>query len=426
MPAFDNLNSWVSSQLAASSGPAAWGLLFVAGALASLLPCVYPLYPITAAFLRSRGGTNRFAHPTAYYVGLGISYGSFGLIAALTGGAFNEALRLPIANLVIGAALVLLALATVGLLHFPILSQPVDGSRPGLLWTLIMGGGAGFLSSACVGPVVVSILLGIVTSSSGLTVGLVASAMTKMAIFGLGVGLPLLLIGVFGVGLPRGGRWMVSIQWIFGFLIAYFALGYVWKALSGFGLSESMATSVVTGALLLTVAVYSAQDSQTTATHRVTRSLWALVAVAGFFVMGRGMLGNAVAVNANPATSTPTVTTEVVGNLTWHLDKQTAYEDAARRGKPVFIDFHGDWCTNCKAFQKTTQTDSAFNAALSEAVLLKVYDSAPLFEEFKNDPRFVELKVGLPFFVVTDPAGNLVYKTSDFSKTNEMALFLRD
>ena len=219
---------------------------------------------------------------------------------------------------------------------------------------------------------------------------------------------------------------MVSIQWIFGFLIAYFALGYVWKALSGFGLSESMATSVVTGALLLTVAVYSAQDSQTTATHRVTRSLWALVAVAGFFVMGRGMLGNAVAVNANPATSTPTVTTEVVGNLTWHLDKQTAYEDAARRGKPVFIDFHGDWCTNCKAFQKTTQTDSAFNAALSEAVLLKVYDSAPLFEEFKNDPRFVELKVGLPFFVVTDPAGNLVYKTSDFSKTNEMALFLRD
>jgi thioredoxin:protein disulfide reductase len=57
-------------------------------------------------------------------------------------------------------------------------------------------------------------------------------------------------------------------------------------------------------------------------------------------------------------------------------------------------------------------------------VLLKVYDSSDLFKEYRNDPRFPELKVGLPFFLITDTQGNLLYKTNDYLKTEEMQLFL--
>lgn len=52
-----------------------------------------------------------------------------------------------------------------------------------------------------------------------------------MSSFGAGVGSPLLAIGVLGVKLPRGGRWMVYGQWLFGLLIGDFSLGYFSKGL---------------------------------------------------------------------------------------------------------------------------------------------------------------------------------------------------
>ena len=162
IPLFDRLNDWVGAQLAASSSAEPFAFLFLGRLLASLLPCVYPLYPITVSILRGRRSElGRYAHPLAYYFGLSGVYFSFGIVAVLTGGAFNEVLRLPVANLAIGAALFALALATVGFLHFPAISgdfQPKDQGLPG---SVVMGGLAGLLSSACVGPVVVSILVGL-------------------------------------------------------------------------------------------------------------------------------------------------------------------------------------------------------------------------------------------------------------------------
>ena len=113
-----------------------------------------------------------------------------------------------------------------------------------------------------------------------------------------------------------------------------------------------------------------------------------------------------------------------VGNLVWHLDRDAAYTAAAASGKPVFIDFHADWCSNCKAFQTATQADSALNAALQQAVLLKVYGTSPLFDTYAASGEFPELNIGLPFFLITDTKSNILYRTSDYTATEDMALFL--
>ncbi|MFP4292871.1 MAG: thioredoxin family protein [Cyclobacteriaceae bacterium] len=110
---------------------------------------------------------------------------------------------------------------------------------------------------------------------------------------------------------------------------------------------------------------------------------------------------------------------------TW-VGEELAYQQAAQSGKLVFVDFHGDWCTNCKAFQKMTQEDQALNEALQNAVLYKVYDTSAEFEKYRNDERFPELKIGIPFFLITDAQGNVIYKTNDYTKTEEMMLFLED
>ena len=285
-----------------------------------------------------------------------------------------------------------------------------------------MGAGAGLLSSACVGPVVVSVLVGLVVAADAVTPALVVESATKMAVFGLGVGLPVVCIGVFGLSLPRAGRWMVWVQRAFGLLIAYFALGYAAKGLVGLGLDAGVATSVELGAILVLGAAFFLQHQDKALHERGRHAFLVLAAVSGFFVMARGLLpAGPTATAAEVSTRRPS---ETEHGLTWYLDRAQAYDEASKTGKLVFIDFYGSWCTNCKAFQANIGTDDRLRAALGNAVLLKVYDTSPLFKEYRADQRFPELSVGLPFFLITDAEGNVVYKTNDFTKTDEMKLFL--
>lgn len=421
-------NDWLSQQLGALGGAGSFGLLFLGGVLASLLPCVYPLYPITAAVLaRRQSRFGRFVHPLVYYAGLGGIYFTFGFVAAVTGGSFNDLLRLPAVNLIIGAVLLLLALATAGLLHFPAVVSSGTERGTGLANTFAMGAGAGMLSSACVGPVVVSILVSMAASTGRLSVGVVLIAATKMLLFGLGVGLPFALIGIFGLVLPRSGWWMVRVQRAFAVLIGWFAVTYVFKGLAGVGLSESTSHALLAGIAIVAAATFLAQHSEHDLQERTKRTVLVVAGVIGFFVIGRSLLQTSSAVAASTADPATTLSeTEQHGNLTWYLDKTAAYAAAARTGRPVFVDFHGDWCTNCQAFQKSTLSDANLNGALTKAVLLKVRDTTSLFDQYRGDNRFPELKVGLPFFAITDAKGSLLYKTSDFTKSDEMALFLTD
>lgn len=425
---FDQMNDWVGSQLAESTGIGSYLFLFLGGAMASLLPCVYPVYPLTVNFLRHRSSKfGKFAHPLAYYLGLAGIYLLFGIIASLTGGAFNEILRLPVANLSIGILLFIMALATVDYLHLPLFGGQIDSEHQGLGGTILMGAGAGLLSSACVGPIVVSILIAIASNASGITFALAATAAIKMMLFGLGVGIPVLLLGVFGMALPKSGKWMLYVQWIFAVLIGYFAYGYLVKGLNGSGLSNEVAFSVFIGAVLLFLAAFQLQSKEKPKQKRVSLALYSLAGVIGFFIIGANLLpassGTAATDQLN-STNTSQPNIEQKGKLSWYLNKEAAYQKAAETGKLVFVDFHGDWCTNCKAFQKKTQSDEALNASLQNAVLYKVYDTSSEFEKYRNDPRFPELKVGLPFFLITDAKENVIYKTNDFTKTEEMQLFL--
>ncbi len=421
---FDNMNGWVSQQLTSSSGAESYLFLLLGGILASFLPCVYPIYPLTVNFLRNRTSRlGKFSHPLAYYVGLAMMYFSFGIIASLTGGAFNEILRLPLANLTIGILLMLMALATIDYLHLPFFGGQVDSEHSGLGGTFIMGAGAGLLSSACVGPIVVSILVAIASNTETVSVGSTLTAALKMMSFGLGVGVPVLLLGVFGLALPKSGRWMLYFQWLFSILIGYFAYGYLLKGLNGLGFTDQQGVYVFLGAVLTCLATYHWQAKTKPKQERTATAIYTLGGVVGIMMMLTNALPTGI-VTTGTVNSVVANNVEQKGDLTWYLDKENAYEKAAETGKLVFVDFHADWCTNCKAFQKKTQTDLALNNALQQPILYKVYDTSPEFEQYRNDPRFPELKVGIPFFLITDAKGNLIYKTSDYTKTDEMILFL--
>lgn len=427
-----SMNAWVEGQLSAHSGSAmAFLFLFLGGWLASLLPCVYPLYPITASIVKGRAkpGGARWPHPLTYFFGMAAMYAIFGLIAGVSGGAFNVILRLPAVNVAIAAIFLLLAFATCGLLHFHFFGGGQIGDKtPGLLGTFVMGLGAGLLSSSCVGPFVISILIGIASgdAAGGFAVGAALIAAAKMLAFGVGLGTTFLVVGLFGARLPKSGTWMKYVQWALGALIAWFSYVYLEKGLSGCGFEPSAIGLVFAGALLLLFAVFRLQPDSFEPSQRMERALLALLAVISILALARGILQSAATAQTFVAASPGGPEVEQSGNLKWFLNRDDALAEAKKSGKPVFVDFYGSWCANCKAFEQLTHSNDALGKALGGAVLLKIRDTTPDFKVWQSDSRFPELKVGLPFFVIMDAAGNLLYKTSDYTRIDEMMLFLED
>lgn len=407
-----------------SSGTFDWtsGFLLIAGGvLASLLPCVYPLYPITVGIVRARGeGSPRILHPAIYYFGLITIYASFGLIAGLSGGAFNVILRYPIVNLVLSVLIFLLALGSLDLIHLPFFQSKEVKTVQGCGGTFFLGMGAGLLSSPCVGPVVVAILLRITVDSGAISIDSVLLAVFKMFLFGVGLGFPFLMIGVFGLSLPKSGKWMRWIQWVLGIFVLYFSYAYFQKSLLGWEISDSLIPLSAFGILFLLLCIYFFLPEEWDRYVRMKKTLF-----LGGVVLSAVGLVILFTQNLRGSNSVSAMEIETRGNLSWFRSTSKAYEKAAITGKKMFVDFYADWCTNCNAFEELTQSDSALNEALQGVVLLKIKDQDPIFETYVKDSRFEELKIGLPLFVILDAEGNLLYKNTDYQDTETMIQTLK-
>src|SRR3979411_746695 len=86
----------ISTQLS-SSPLTALPVLFIAGVLTSLAPCIYPMIPITAAIVggsavgdQPRARSRTVFLTFAYVLGLALAYASVGLFAGLTGTLFGS------------------------------------------------------------------------------------------------------------------------------------------------------------------------------------------------------------------------------------------------------------------------------------------------------------------------------------------------
>lgn len=413
-----DLNEQLNQIVAGSEFGALSGIaLLAAGVLAALLPCVYPLYPITAQVLKARGSqTSPWLHPLVYYAGLVVMYGVFGAIAGVTGGAFNQLLRLPVTNLLVAALILTMGIAGLGWIHLPLFGNlRADRGPAGLTGTWILGMGAGLLSSPCVGPVVVTLLLQITSGATGMDAGIVLNSILRMFIFGLGVGMPFLLIGVFGLQLPKSGRWMRLVQHTLGAVILYFALAYYIKAMNSLRFDALIVWILPAAALALALLVFRLQSGSIH--DRVKRALGSGIVAAGVSIAVLAAAGwGRVKVEAQY---------EMLGSLRWHRVPEAAFIEAEATGKNVFVDFYADWCTNCVEFSKIAQKPGPLTTALGEAVLLKITDLDPAFLKYSDDPRYTELRIGLPFFLVLSPSGEMLFKTNDYLAHDRMMEAIR-
>ena len=177
-------------------GPGSYGFGFLAGVLSLLSPCVLPLVPIVV-------GTAVAAHPLgalALAAGLALSFTSVGLVVATIGfsiGLDAEWFRSVAAVLLVGFGVILLSATLQRRFAGAASSISTFGDRllgrmkiDGLTGQLVVGLVLGLIWAPCVGP---TLGAAATLASQGSNLGQVAAV---MAVFGMGAGLPLALIGL--------------------------------------------------------------------------------------------------------------------------------------------------------------------------------------------------------------------------------------
>lgn len=435
------VNSWALQSL---NSYLAYPFYFTAGLLGSLFPCVYPLYPVTAGFLRNRARNKEasWRHPLLYWLGMVLAYTLLGILAALSGGAFNSLMQSGIVIVLLGFLFLFLAFVSLDWFHLhwnlgQSWVQRIIG-REGSLFTFLMGNLAGLVASACVAPVLVSMLVLLAQNSTGNALYRVWQGGSLCLAFGGGIGLPFFITGVLGARLPRSGVWQLFVKYAFALAIALAALYQIQKGFETMGWSAEQIYLILGAMFLLFLAVFYSNLAFTASfakdRHSQTKLYFALLALAFSFAMltrsfvypGNAELPKISKKQIPIRESKPTQEYETVGPLRFYRDPDFALQLAQKKKSPVFIDFYADWCANCKDFTRLVNKDKALQSILKKAVLVKIYDTDPAFRKYSQDPRFPELRIGLPFFVVLEANGKLRWKTTDYRDTSGMGRAIRE
>lgn len=211
----------------------AYPLAFFSGLLASLSPCIYPLLPVTVAFVGSRDVTTRrqgFIQSLAYVVGIAFTYAVLGGIAALSGNLFGMVATHSLTQFCVGLFLIVMALGqfdviTLSLPHFFTRAVQVNMGRA--VGTVAAGMVTGLVVSPCTLPVFGALLV-YVASRNNILFGT-----TLMFTFAMGMGMLLIAAGTFSSLLsriPRSGPWLVIIKKAMGILLIACGVYFLMRA----------------------------------------------------------------------------------------------------------------------------------------------------------------------------------------------------
>ncbi len=198
--------------------------VYLGGVLISFTPCVYPVVPITVAFIGARGGSQgrSFLLSLIYVLGMAVTYTILGAFAALSGKLFGQIQSNPWTYFVIGNICIIMGLSMFDVFALS-LRTPAFITRgqskkrtEGIAGSFLVGAFSGLVMGPCTAPVLAVILSYAATRQN------VAFASGLMFVFACGMGTLLILAGTFAgllAGIPRSGAWMVRISRLFGWIL---------------------------------------------------------------------------------------------------------------------------------------------------------------------------------------------------------------
>jgi len=340
---------------------ALWALLIGIGI--AFTPCVLPMYPLISGIVlggKQRLSTGRALLLTFIYIqGMALTYTALGLVVAAAGLQFQAALQHPYVLMGLAIVFTLLALSMFGLftLQLPsslqtrltLMSNRQQGGSPGSVFA--MGAIAGLICSPCTTAPLSAILLYIAQSGNMWLGG------GTLYLYALGMGLPLMLITVFGNRLlPKSGPWMEHVKTAFGFVILALPVFLLERIIGdewGIRLWSLLGVAFFGWAFITSLQ----------AKHAWMRIVQ-IVLLAAALVCVRPL--------QDWAFGAPHTQTQAHLNFTPVASVDAlnqALEQA--KGRPVMLDLYADWCVACKEFEKYTFSNPQVQQALGNTVLLQ-------------------------------------------------------
>ncbi|MEO7366385.1 MAG: cytochrome c biogenesis protein CcdA [Gemmatimonadaceae bacterium] len=219
--------SGISTQLSGSP-IVAMMLLFAAGVLTSLTPCIYPMIPITAAIVGGQSADGSAAPRSrtvlltfTYVTGLAVVYATLGVIAGMSGTIFgtistNPWLYFVMANVLVLASLSMLDVIPVRIPSSLMARASSAGTAGRVSGALIMGAVSGLVAAPCSAPVMAAVLTW-VTKTQRPVLGFV-----YLLSFSLGMCALLVAVGLSSgtlARLPKAGPWMVWVKRAFALIM---------------------------------------------------------------------------------------------------------------------------------------------------------------------------------------------------------------
>ncbi|WP_299511700.1 protein-disulfide reductase DsbD [Mucilaginibacter sp.] len=409
---------------------------FLGGFAAFLMPCIYPMLPLTVSFFTKKGGSRSRAILQSLLYGLSIIviYVILGFIITLLFGpsALNALATNGIFNFFFFLLLVVFGISFLGAFEITLpgsLANKLDenSDKGGLIGIFFMAATLAVVSFSCTGPIIGSVLVGAATKGErlGPAIGMFG--------FSLALALPFTLFAMFPSALkslPKSGGWLNSVKVILGFIEIAFALkflsnvdlAYHWNWFDReIFLSLWIAIGILMGLYLIGKIKFS-HDSDLPYLS-VPRTFISIIVFAFVIYMIPGLWGaplksisaflpplstqdfdlSAGVSTSVVSTNTSTIKTKkyeelfkrlpkVKGIDDWY-DYDQAIEVAKQVHKPILIDFTGWNCVNCRQMESNVMPSPEVLKRLQNdfVILQLVIDDKT---ELKSSEQFISAVTG--------------------------------
>ena len=366
-----------------------------AGFLALLTPCVYPLIPMTVSFFTKQKGGKGLAFLYGGFIVL--IYVFFGtLLAFFAGASFANFLSTHwIPNMLFFTIFILFGISFLGAFEIVLPSNLVNtvdakSDKGGFIGVFFMAFTLVLVSFSCTGPLAGSILI-------AASQGAFLKPIIGMLGFSLAFAIPFTLFAIFPgfmQKLPKSGNWMNEVKVVLGFLeiaLAFKFLSvadqvYHWHLLDR-EIFLAIWIAIFTALTLYLFGKISLPHDGPSKNLSVPRTLFATAVLAFVIYLVPGMFGaplkglsgwlppmNSQDFKGSQATETSTQNSDALYSdflelplgLTGYFDFEQAKAAALKANKPLFIDFTGHGCVNCRKMEEYVWSDPAVLQRLKE------------------------------------------------------------
>jgi thiol:disulfide interchange protein DsbD len=364
---------------------------FLGGLLGLIMPCTFPMIPLTVSFFtkratsRSKGIANAFLYGFFIFLIYVLISVPFYFLKQSDSNILNTISTSVPLNIIFGAIFIVFALSFFGLFEITLpsrFSNSVDArsnitSVGGIFFMALT---LAIVSFSCTGPILGSLLVGALNQTGGAVQLTVA-----MAGFGLALGLPFALFALFPQwlkSLPRSGNWMNTVKIVFGFIEIALAVKYlsnadlvVHKGLLKREVFVAVWLLIDIALVLFLFGIVRFHHDPPPARLSTGRKITGLFFIAVGLYLAPGVTNTEYAKLPLLSGIAPPWNYSIY-HRDFHLinDFEKAVQLAKQEHKPILIDFTGWACSNCRHMEEQVWPKPAVqNLIQNDYVLVSLY-----------------------------------------------------